>query len=233
MQYSIKLTPDDNGTVMVTCSALPEVSTFGEDRDDALVQAVRAIEKQSRRASRATKMFGAGPAQAAGQHHRYPPDNDRARIQLYRALREKASQSGTDAPAENGIRDPSTGCSGSITRLASIRSKRRLLRLIDRSRCGSWHRPGPKSRNARQICRASLNLRRGSDARAARRVCPGRLLLVIVEHEPRPDTQQDRDDTGGNEALHDSPLPYSAGAAPGRTCPAGALRPCSCSSQRR
>jgi antitoxin HicB len=34
--YRIKLAPDDNGTVLVTCPALPEVATFGEDEADAL-----------------------------------------------------------------------------------------------------------------------------------------------------------------------------------------------------
>jgi antitoxin HicB len=43
--YRIKLAPDDNGTVMVTCPALPEVTTFGEDEADALRRAVGAIEE--------------------------------------------------------------------------------------------------------------------------------------------------------------------------------------------
>jgi antitoxin HicB len=40
-----KLAPDDNGTVLVTCPALPEVTTFGEDEADALRRAVGAIEE--------------------------------------------------------------------------------------------------------------------------------------------------------------------------------------------
>ena len=43
--YRIKLTPDDNGTLLVTCPALPEVTTFGEDREDAMRHAVDAIEE--------------------------------------------------------------------------------------------------------------------------------------------------------------------------------------------
>ena len=43
--YRIKLAPDDNGTVRVTCPALPEVTTFGEDEADALRRAVGAIEE--------------------------------------------------------------------------------------------------------------------------------------------------------------------------------------------
>ena len=45
MRYAIKLEPDDNGTLLVTCPALPEVTTFGEDRADAIVHAVDAIEE--------------------------------------------------------------------------------------------------------------------------------------------------------------------------------------------
>jgi antitoxin HicB len=45
LRYGIKLQPDDNGTLLVTCPALPEVTTFGDDRADALVRAVAAIEE--------------------------------------------------------------------------------------------------------------------------------------------------------------------------------------------
>lgn len=43
--YAIMLTPDDNGTFLVTCPDLPEVTTFGEDADDALLRAVDALEE--------------------------------------------------------------------------------------------------------------------------------------------------------------------------------------------
>jgi antitoxin HicB len=41
--YPIELTPDDNGTLLVTCPALPEVSTFGTDEADAHRRSVDAI----------------------------------------------------------------------------------------------------------------------------------------------------------------------------------------------
>jgi antitoxin HicB len=41
--YHIVLAPDDNDTFLVTCPDLPEVSTFGEDRDDAMLRAADAI----------------------------------------------------------------------------------------------------------------------------------------------------------------------------------------------
>ena len=43
--YRVKLEPDDNGTVLVTCSALPEVTTFGENKSEAMRRAVDAIEE--------------------------------------------------------------------------------------------------------------------------------------------------------------------------------------------
>ena len=43
--YNIILTPDDNDTLLVTCPDLPEVTTFGEDEDEAMMRAVDAIEE--------------------------------------------------------------------------------------------------------------------------------------------------------------------------------------------
>ena len=45
LAYPIKLEPDDNGTLLVTCPALPEVTTFGEDEADAIEHARDAIEE--------------------------------------------------------------------------------------------------------------------------------------------------------------------------------------------
>jgi antitoxin HicB len=44
VRYAVVLTPDDNGTVLVTVPDLPEAVTFGADREDALARAVDAIE---------------------------------------------------------------------------------------------------------------------------------------------------------------------------------------------
>lgn len=45
MKFPLKLTPDDNGTLLVTCPLLPEVTTFGETAEDAARHAVAAIEE--------------------------------------------------------------------------------------------------------------------------------------------------------------------------------------------
>jgi antitoxin HicB len=43
LAYDIKLEPDDNGTFLVTCPALPEVTTFGDTEAEALEHARGAI----------------------------------------------------------------------------------------------------------------------------------------------------------------------------------------------
>jgi antitoxin HicB len=44
IEYRIELTPDDNGTFLVTCPKLPIVATFGETEADAIGHAADAIE---------------------------------------------------------------------------------------------------------------------------------------------------------------------------------------------
>jgi len=43
--YRIELTPDDNGTLLVTSADFPELTTFGEDETDAGLRASMAIEE--------------------------------------------------------------------------------------------------------------------------------------------------------------------------------------------
>lgn len=43
LRYPVKLTPDDNDTLMVTAPDFPELVTFGEDEADALVRAADAL----------------------------------------------------------------------------------------------------------------------------------------------------------------------------------------------
>jgi antitoxin HicB len=45
LAYDIKLEPDDNGTLLVTCPALPEVTTFGDNEAEAVKYARTAIEE--------------------------------------------------------------------------------------------------------------------------------------------------------------------------------------------
>lgn len=42
--YPVDLSPDDNNTVLVTFPDVPEAITFGEDKDEALLHAIDALE---------------------------------------------------------------------------------------------------------------------------------------------------------------------------------------------
>ena len=44
-EYAVTLTPDDNNTWLATCGALPEVTTYGATREEALRNAAPAIEE--------------------------------------------------------------------------------------------------------------------------------------------------------------------------------------------
>lgn len=42
--YPVLLTPDDNGTILVTFADVPQAITFGLDEDEALLHAIDALE---------------------------------------------------------------------------------------------------------------------------------------------------------------------------------------------
>jgi antitoxin HicB len=84
--YRIKIEPDDNGTLLVTCPALPEVTTFGDDGADAMRRAVGAIEEAI-----AARM--ADGEDVPEGHQRGPrlvrlPALTVLKVELYRQLRE-------------------------------------------------------------------------------------------------------------------------------------------------
>ena len=85
MRYAVTLTPDDNGTLLVTVPDLPEAVTFGADRADARARAVEAIE---------TALMGAmadrediAVPRASGPDMAGLPALSSAKIALYRAMR--------------------------------------------------------------------------------------------------------------------------------------------------
>ena len=45
LSYAVHIEPDDNGTLLVTCADFPELTTFGDDRDEALARALDALEE--------------------------------------------------------------------------------------------------------------------------------------------------------------------------------------------
>jgi antitoxin HicB len=84
LAYRIKFVPDDNGTLLVTCPALPEVSTFGEDKADATAHAVDAIEEAI--AARIARGEDIPAAQQRGPLARLPALTA-LKVELYRQLR--------------------------------------------------------------------------------------------------------------------------------------------------
>jgi antitoxin HicB len=84
LAYRIKFVPDDNGTLLVTCPALPEVSTFGNDRIDAAAHAADAIEEAI--AARIARGEDIPAGQQRGQLARLPALTA-LKVELYRQLR--------------------------------------------------------------------------------------------------------------------------------------------------
>ena len=85
MRYAVTLTPDDNGTLLVTAPDIPEATTFGENRADALTRAVDAIETAiiGRIAAREDVPRPSAP----GDELVALPALSAAKIELYRAMR--------------------------------------------------------------------------------------------------------------------------------------------------
>jgi antitoxin HicB len=87
LRYSVKLSKDTNDTILVDVPAIAEAHTFGDDRAEALMRAVDAIETalmgyiEDRRAiPPADGGTGRGPSVAL------PPLSE-AKIELYEAMR--------------------------------------------------------------------------------------------------------------------------------------------------
>lgn len=87
MGYPILMEPDDNGTLLVTCPDIPEVTTFGEDERDALRRAADAIEEAL--AARMVRRENIpSPSPSKGRKVPDLPPLTVAKVGLYRAMRE-------------------------------------------------------------------------------------------------------------------------------------------------
>ena len=87
LAYPVELTPDDNDTFLVTCPDLPEVTTFGEDTEDALLRAVDAIEEALAGRIAAREDIPT-PSQSLGRPVVILPALTDAKVALYRSMRE-------------------------------------------------------------------------------------------------------------------------------------------------
>jgi antitoxin HicB len=85
--YRVKLKPDDNNTLLVTCPSLPEVTTFGEDPADAMRHGLDAIE-EALAARIAHGLEIPAPLTRARRRVVTLPLMTSLKVSLYRALRE-------------------------------------------------------------------------------------------------------------------------------------------------
>ncbi len=87
LAYRIKLEPDDNGTVLVTCRALPEVTTFGRAEADAVIRARDAIEEAL--AARIREGQDIPDGYVRGPHCVRLPSSTVRKVQLYGRMRRR------------------------------------------------------------------------------------------------------------------------------------------------
>jgi len=121
MRYAVTLAPDDNGTVLATAPDFPEAATFGEDRAEALLRAVEAIE---------TAIIGRIAARediprpaARGAYTVALPALSAAKIELYRAMRAD-SVGKAELAGRLGVALPH------VDRLLDLRRRSRLDSLV-------------------------------------------------------------------------------------------------------
>jgi antitoxin HicB len=90
VDYPVLFTPDDNGTILVTCPDLPEVTSFGEDEDDALRRAVDAI-AEALAVRIADRKAIPAPSPAQRRPVAVLPALTAAKVELYRTARASGS----------------------------------------------------------------------------------------------------------------------------------------------
>jgi antitoxin HicB len=105
LRYPVKLTPDDNGTLLVTAPDLPEVSTFGEDASDALVRASDAIATALQGRISARQKIPVPSPPRRGQRLVHLPAIVVAKLELYRAMIETNTRK-ADLARKLGVHAP-------------------------------------------------------------------------------------------------------------------------------
>ena len=87
LEYPIKLTKDDNDTVLATSPDFPELTTFGDDNDDALLHAVDALEEAI--AARMAHHMGIPEPSKRGKYRVPLPTQTAIKVLLYQAMMEE------------------------------------------------------------------------------------------------------------------------------------------------
>ena len=86
LDYPVKLTADDNGTVLVTSPDFPELTTFGDDQDEALARAVDALEEAiSARVARRAEV----PPPSRGEYRAGLPTLTAVKVLLYQGMKDQ------------------------------------------------------------------------------------------------------------------------------------------------
>jgi antitoxin HicB len=85
LAYRVKLEKDDDGSLLVTCRVLPEVTTFGDDEADAMAHAISAIEEAL--AARMSDGEDIPAADTKGPHLVRLPALTSLKVELYRQIR--------------------------------------------------------------------------------------------------------------------------------------------------
>ena len=88
LDYPVILTPDD-GTVLVTFPDVPEAITFGMDEDEALLQAVDALESALSFYVDARKPLPVASKPKRGQRTVCPSALEAAKLGVYQAMTEQ------------------------------------------------------------------------------------------------------------------------------------------------
>lgn len=131
LRYPVKLTKDDNGTLLVTAPDLPEMATFGDDVADALARAMDAIATalQSRVTDR--KEIPAPSAPKRGQYLVALPAIVAAKLALYRAMIETGTRK-SDLARKLGVHGPQ------VDRLLDLDHNSKLDQIEAAARAIGW-----------------------------------------------------------------------------------------------
>jgi antitoxin HicB len=86
LSYPVKLSDDDNGTVLVSAPDFPELTTFGENEEDALRHAVDALEEAIAARIHARENV---PEPSHGRLRVAVPTQTALKLTLYQAMRRK------------------------------------------------------------------------------------------------------------------------------------------------
>ncbi len=127
LRYPVKLTRDDDGSILVTAPDLPEVTTFGEDVEDALLRAGDAIATALQGRIGDRRDIPAPSAPRRGQRLVALPAIVAAKLALHRAMMETGTRKSALA-RKLGVHAPQ------VDRLLDLDHHSRIDQLEDAAR---------------------------------------------------------------------------------------------------